>query len=1027
MKFNPNILSDPLGGVATQFGVPSCMVGLTKSALSLLPGDILGGMAQGISEGKMAAQNALGTIFEGIHDKLGILEYDTLTGKLNLIGDSSQNGVDGGVGGVLGSIGSFVGNVAGAGMALWQAGQNVMDQIDAVMNCLEEFQNFLDKGDNKSNFTSQSDITRTKGEFAVMKVQAQAAQDFITKCDETLDNINLIMGERAENPDLIPVFAPEDAPPESVSPIFRLTYGPPKAIKGQYLLSVDGLYYDSQDRTYADGSPVPTTQDLSFVPAKDRWKLDHSPNLGGRGTSYSVKDLNDYVDTLFDLDKIDNTTSLQTYYADDHFLQVLEGQRNQTISTLNKNIAQLQVSGYSPESALHINYVQQIKSQNSAFNRKINKRKKQIEVAVKAPDLFGSETVFGPGEVPINDFSFLSSINLDVELDKQKGLVFDHGEISGLVLPIVPIYVHSEGKADKVVLTPLEVPPTGIGSNIDGEELEASPMLSLTTNITVDGLKAIYNFSDVNAQNPDSNKFKTLNCVALGTEDRAQTVSTDLSLMYQKGLGIPYFTGIPKVNKPAATYEFYEQTWDTFPFEINGVGNYVKLPDTPTYQDLLYRKEGATIDVWTHIPGLNEEESTTGFPSHPWDTSAFGFNFSSTGGKWCDAHYYRVLLGCENTGGEDLGLNQSSIILDRDSTNVRGLLMGFSRDPRMYYEDGIVQPGPSDWNIRQNYGGILTSAMDVSGWKPSGATVNGITGIWTLSSLADNAPPQASIQASGTFKTAKVQGERGVIQFTLTNPGDKYPVSSNGASCILWVSGYKGSTSYSPSNVGTYLSISPFNNTLQMGSASTCFFIAPTQSYNTSAVGFVKNNKCQTETADLLKFVVSTEKEVGSTKFSNIKSEFVNLQIVFDVPNNRLKFYVNGVLFKEDALSDIFGTAVGESPQLPSFMIPPTYATSSFYYSKNNVDQAVGTEYFDKGPTNYPQFTPWIVGGGWTDGRPVSLDTSSGGFMDTGAGIISSYNGYVGNLKIYNRALNTEEITKNYEAQRAFFSNIDLS
>ena len=269
------------------------------------------------------------------------------------------------------------------------------------------------------------------------------------------------------------------------------------------------------------------------------------------------------------------------------------------------------------------------------------------------------------------------------------------------------------------------------------------------------------------------------------------------------------------------------------------MGNYVKLPDTPTYQDLLYRKEGATIDVWTHIPGLNEEESTTGFPSHPWDTSAFGFNFSSTGGKWCDAHYYRVLLGCENTGGEDLGLNQSSIILDRDSTNVRGLLMGFSRDPRMYYEDGIVQPGPSDWNIRQNYGGILTSAMDVSGWKPSGATVNGITGIWTLSSLADNAPPQAAIQASGTFKTAKVQGERGVIQFTLTNPGDKYPVSSNGASCILWVSGYKGSTSYSPSNVGTYLSISPFNNTLQMGSASTCFFIAPTQSYNTSAVGFV--------------------------------------------------------------------------------------------------------------------------------------------------------------------------------------------
>ena len=1022
-KFNPNVLSDPLGGIATQFGVPSCMVGLAKDALSLLPGDILGGMAKGISEGKNAAQNVMATAFEAIHDKLGILEYDTTTGKLNLIGDSSQNGIDGGSGGVLGSIGGFVGNVAGAGMALWQAGQNVMDQVDSVLGCLDEFQKYLDKGDKKA----QTDITRTKGEFLVLKAQTQAAQDFIDQCDETLDNINLIMGARSENPDLIPIFAPIDAPPESVSPIFRLTYGPPKAKKGQYLLSVDGLYYDSQERTYADGSPVPTAQDLSFVPAKDRWKLDHSPNLGGRGTSYSVKDLNDYVDTLFDLNKIDNTTSLESYYEDDHFLQVVQSQRNQTISNLNKNIVQLQTSGYSPKSALHINYVQQIKSQNAAFNRKINKRKKQIEVAVKAPDLFGSDTVFGPGQVPVNDFSYLSSINLDVELDKQKGLVFDQGEISGMVLPIVPIYVHSEGKADKVVLTPLEVPPTGIGSNIDGEELEASPMLSLTTNISLEGLKAIYNFADVNIQTPESQEFKTLNCVALGTENRAQTVSTDLSLLFQKGLGLPYLTGIPSVFKRNATYAFFEETWDTYPFTIDGVGNYVKLPDTPTYQDLLYRKEGASIDVWTYIPGLNDEQNgSDGYPSHPYETSAFNFELSSVDGKWCDAHYYRVLLGCENTGGEDLGLNQSSVIVDRNSTNVGGILMGFSRDPRMYYEDGIVQPGPTDWNINQNYGGIMTSAMPASGWEPAGATINGVQGIWTVSAEGTTPPIEAAIQASGTFKTSKIQNERGVIEFTVTNPGNKYTESAQGASSILWVSGYKGSTSYPPANIGTYIEISPFNNTLQMGSASTCFFVAPTQSYNTSAVGFVKNAKCQVESADILKFVVSTEKVVGTTEFSKIKSEFVNLTIVFDVPNNLLKFYVNGVLFKEQDLSEVFGTPVGEAPQLPSFMVPPIYATSSFYYSKDTVNQAVGTNYFDTGPANYPQFTPWIVGGGWTDGRPVNLDTSSGGFLDTGAGIISSYNGYLGNLKIYNRALNTTEILKNYKAQRDFFSNLDL-
>lgn len=1026
MKFNPNILSDPIGGLATQYGVPSCMVGLTKDLLSLLPGDILGGMAKGISDGKNAAQNALASIFEGIHDKLGILEYDTLTGKLTLIGDSSQNGIDGGTGGVLGALGELIGNVAGAGMALWQAGQDVSDQIDAIMNCIDDFKTWLEKGgDDKSDVSDASEVTRNLGEFFVLQSQAQAARDFIEQCDETLNNINEIMGERAQNPSLIPIFAPADSPPESISPIFRLTYGPPKAKHGQYLLSVDGLYYDSQKRTYADGSPVPTANDLSFVPAKDRWKLDHSPNLGGRGTSYSIKDLNNYVDTLFDLDKIDNTTSLDVYYEDDHFLQVLETQKNQTISNLNKNIVQLQTSGYSPQSALHINYVQQIKSQNAAFNRKINKRKKQIEVAVKAPDLFGSDTLFGPGEVPVNDFSYLSSINLDIELDKQKGLVFDQGEISGLVLPIVPIYVHSEGRADKVVLTPLELPPTGAGSNIDGEALEASPMLSLTTNLSLEGLEAIYNFSDVNIQLPESQKFKTLNCAALGAENKAQTVATDIAYLFKKGLGLPYLTGIPSIEKKDANYEFFGETWNTYPFNIDGVGTYIKLPNTPTYQDLLYRKEGATIDVWTYVPGLNTEEKTNGFPSHPYDTSAFGISLSSSDGKWCDAHYYRVLLGCENTGGEDLNLDQSAVVVERDSTNVRGLLMGFSRDPRMYYEDDIIQPGSNDFNPRENYGGYVESLSSTVT-----AAVNGIEGVWQLSSVVDNAPPQASRQSSGTFSTKNINGVPKSYSFTVTEAGDKYGLSSNDACCVLYTSGYKESTDTlygATTDVSAALSIAPYNGNLTMGAASTVFFIAPTQSYNTSDVGFVKSSGCRIADSDVLKFIVPTDNVVGTTDFSKIKEEFVNISIVFDVYNNLLKFFVNGVLFKQQAISEVFSVLGGTAPQLPSFMVPPSYSTSSFYYSKNNVNQKVGVNYFDTGPTNYPEFTPWIVGGGWTDGRPVDLNTSSGGFLDTGAGIISSYNGYVGNLKIYNRALNTTEVVKNYKAQREFFSNIDLS
>jgi len=1027
-KFNPNIFSDPLGeGLKLAFGFPDCLVNLTKDVLSLLPGDVLGGIAKGISEGKTAAEDAMATVFEDIHDKLGILEFDSRTGKLSLLGNSSQAGVDGQSDSVLGKVGETLGFIAGAGMALWKAGQDVMDQIEAIENCLQEYEDFLNH--EKKGETATQSLT---GEFFVLKAQANAAQAYIIKANKVLADIASILEERSTNPDLIPVFAPLDTPPEEVNPIFRLTFGPPKAKNGQYLLSVDGIYYDSQTRTYADGSPVPTEHDLKFIPAKDRWKLDHSPNLGGRGTAYSIKELNQYVNTLFDLDKIDNGDSLTIYYKADHFLQVLETQRNQSVDNLQQNIVQLQVSGYNPNSALHINYTEQIRSQNAAYNRKINKRKKQIEAAVKAPDLFGAETVFSPGEVPVNDFSYLSSINLDVELERQKGLSFDHGEVSGIILPIVPIYVHTEGRADKVVLTPLEVPPTGVGSNLvlgtSANYDEVGPTtLSLTTNISVDGLDAIYNFADVNIQTPSSGVYNTLNCATLGTENRAQTVSDNVPLLYQQGLGLPYLAGIPRIYKLDAITEFGGGDWNTHPFNIAGVGNYVKLPDTSSYQNLLYSKEGATIDLWTYIPGLGSEQSTTSFPSHPHTTSAFDFELSSGEGKWCDSHYYRVLLGCENTGGENLNIDQSSVVIDRNSSNVRGMVMGFSRDPRMYYEEGIVQPGSNDFVPRENYGGYIDSVSSL----PGVAELNNITGTWTLSSLPGSPLPSAARQASGTYKT-NANPVKGSVQFTITDPGDKYTSSSNDLCCVLYATGSKGGVPYGPSALSSIISVAPFNGNLTMGATSSVFFIAPTQSYNTSAVGFVKNTGCATDNVDILKFVVSTEKVVGVTRFSDITSKFINIQIVFDTPNNAIKFYINGVLFKEQAISEVFGVRAGNAPQVPSFMVPWydytgfTVDTSSFYYSKNNVNQAAGVTLFDEGPNTHPKFTPWIVGGGWTDGRPVDLNTSSGGFLDAGAGIISSYNGYLGNLKIYNKALDTIELIKNYRAQKEFFENIDL-
>jgi hypothetical protein len=258
----------------------------------------------------------------------------------------------------------------------------------------------------------------------------------------------------------------------------------------------------------------------------------------------------------------------------------------------------------------------------------------------------------------------------------------------------------------------------------------------------------------------------------------------------------------------------------------------------------------------------------------------------------------------------------------------------------------------------------------------------------------------------------------------------------------LWTSGERTGTdgiAFPPVVHSGTLGISYFdtvlkNRKLEIGAGSSVFFIAPTQSYISprgsndisSTVGFVRNSLCPVDDEPIMRFMVSTKEIVEGVALSSISTNFVNLQITFDVENDLITLYVNGVKFKTQSISSTFGTNPKEAPQVPSFMIPKTYSTSSFYYSKGTINQTSSTSLFDNGPDNYGFFTPWIVGGGWTDGRPVNLATSSGGFLDPGAGMISSYNGYVGSLKFYSKPLNKTEVITNYNAQRVFFENIDV-
>jgi hypothetical protein len=112
------------------------------------------------------------------------------------------------------------------------------------------------------------------------------------------------------------------------------------------------------------------------------------------------------------------------------------------------------------------------------------------------------------------------------------------------------------------------------------------------------------------------------------------------------------------------------------------------------------------------------------------------------------------------------------------------------------------------------------------------------------------------------------------------------------------------------------------------------------------------------------------------------------------------------------ALSDVFGVPPYTAPGIPSFK-----QSNSFEYSFSST----GSPFHINGPKLNDYFTPWILGGGYSDGNK-----NAGGFMNLDSGLRSGLNGHLGSVKFYSKALTTSETKTNFDGQKGFFKNIDL-
>lgn len=649
-----NSSGSPIDAIATSYGVPECLLTLGKDVLNALPSPFLRSITKALNEGSDTAKEAIAAFRKKVLMENGIIEIDTESGTFKFVSDSSKNKLDESQDKESETLGGFLnalGAAAGAGAEIYSNYVGVMTTLQGVEDCLNTYKSFLDLQKGRSVFLSNP--SELEARFSNELARARDAQDFINKADRVLSNITNISLDRLRNPALEPQFNPLYAPSGITTdpstpppPIFRLVFGPPKSKKGQFLLSVDGLYYDSQS------SELPVVSGV--IPASISHTFNYNPNLGGKGVAISSRDLYQFVDTIFDPDLIDDSIELQKHYDADHFLQVLYGQRHQHLYSLSSQIGSLLNEGYSPDSAMVENSYQQLMAVDAQHFTKINKRKKQIEVAIKAPTIFGASRIFNFGEVPINDFSFLSKLNLAVALEPQKRLTFNQGEVSGVVLPLQPKFVKASESDSIPYFEHLIVPPVGVGSLMyEGSGSASSQILSITDSVVVNGLLAIYNFLESDVTTPGSTQYNVLNCAAKSNKQKAaQLVSQSPSSVFLSGLGIPFLQGMTRRDSTTGA--------------LSSFGSYIQLPNEQDFQNLFYSPEGCTIDFWAHIPDLTAS-SLDYYTERGWSVSSF----------------HKLVLACENSGGINRDESPDNLQVNYGSDFVRGMVCGFTRDAQI--------------------------------------------------------------------------------------------------------------------------------------------------------------------------------------------------------------------------------------------------------------------------------------------------------------------------------------------------------
>ena len=839
---------------------------------------------------------------------------------------------------------------------------------------------------------------------------------------------NAVIAPFSNNRNLIAALNSQLSGIEGIAPTFDLEYGPPISAGNNFVLSRDGLYYDSRNEK------VP--QIVPNVLSSTMWTLEFDSNKGGRGVTFNEDESTPEGGTIFDLEMdlgINNQRVLDFYRYDDVLQQFVDDRQSQ-LTTVSGYISEIMLEGYSETDALVQSYYSQLGAVVATYHSKIKRRKRQLEIAA----IYGRNAFFVTAK--------------------------DHPLGEGVFFKFIP----PVGKSYEYLLT---------YDDLDEET-------KTTTWLTTGGGDTVAWDTENNEVAAAPNSYNVIAKEGMWEEvpripinDFSYLKSTEVPLAMQRKITL-FSEDLDTIIAPyQAQYVIAPDTPENFTEKLSvdmiGFGDWVHRESTGSFSSTTPEYKSLTDDIVSEDLKICYNFLDPAAVTQP-SGSLYGLNNAAEGSTRLDgklvAHSQSFLfpsgVGTAFLGGT---IFDEEAKFDTSWDNAKGSYVRLPNITKDYEETSLPCNG-----VKQ---------LDNLFYQPSGVTFDFWTYVPTLVTDLDSFHRYRLVlsnENSGPVFNDYITAtnSRPTVDF-----GESIRTSNPDRTLGLMV-GWRDRGN--PKGDGATKNNSP---------SGLEFIIAPTVSQNQY---YTQNpniswghSTCIAErwNGPSLAPSINQVKELGMYVTSSIVTDsgkgiadasgaYVHFNIAFDYELNETRICLDGEHLMTSALNKVLGVRPQEIKTPTPVKIDLADQSQEITQNYPNRESFLGNNIYDEYVTPervaFPVFTPWIIGGGYSDNmptipgspyRPMGFlgSNTNNTYQETNVGAQvetetigtlgdfitgqhtpplsnskggsdgdrfriprSGLNGHMGSFKIYSKPLSIIEAKINFDAQQAFFKSVLL-